>query len=56
LVSPPDAGERASQGTPDPAPTTPARPAGSRVLLMLICLVTFLVCFGGALAATQQLR
>jgi serine/threonine protein kinase len=53
LVSPPDPGAWASPHTPEPAP---ARAAGSRVLLTLICLVTFLVCFGGALAATQQLR
>jgi serine/threonine protein kinase len=47
LVSPPD---RAS-------PSTEASvPAGSRLLLALICLAVFLTCFGGALLATQQLR
>jgi serine/threonine protein kinase len=56
LVSPPDPGAWAARQTPEPAPAGPASPAGSRVLLTLICLVTFLVCFGGALAATQQLH
>jgi serine/threonine protein kinase len=55
LVSPPEVGEAAGH-TPEPVGASPARPAGSQALLMLICLVTFLVCFGGALEATQHLR
>jgi hypothetical protein len=51
LVSPPE--PVAGAGGPTPGP---ARPAGSRLLLTLICLGTFLVFFGVALAATQQLR
>jgi hypothetical protein len=53
LVSPPEP-EPGAGHTPGPART--ARPAGSRLLLTLICLGTFFMCFGLALAATQQLR
>jgi serine/threonine protein kinase len=49
------------------SPPTPARPTldttgaatrapGGRVLLLLACVAVFLVCFGGALVATQQLH
>jgi serine/threonine protein kinase len=54
LVSPPEPGAGAAGHTPGPART--GRPAGSRLLLTLICVGTFLMCFGVALAATQQLR
>jgi serine/threonine protein kinase len=47
LVSPPEQVRR---------PTADAPPSGSRVLLTLVCLAVFVACFGGALAATQQLR
>jgi serine/threonine protein kinase len=36
--------------------TGDAAPAGSRLLLALVCLAVFLACFGGALVATQQFR
>jgi hypothetical protein len=56
LVSPPEPSAWASPA-PDPATEpTPSAPAGSRVLLALMCLVAFLACFGGALVVTQQLR
>lgn len=46
LVSPPDYRRRTDD---DEAP------AGSRVLLLLVCLAAFVACFVGALVATQQL-
>jgi eukaryotic-like serine/threonine-protein kinase len=55
LVSPPEPGAGVAPRTPEPAAAGLGRLAGSRVLLTLICLVTFVVCFGAALAATQQL-
>jgi serine/threonine protein kinase len=48
LVSPPDPGI-----APEPAA---AAPTGSRVLLVLMCVLAFLACFGGALVVTQQLH
>lgn len=53
LVSPPDPTYRVSHDQPAPAP---ASVSGGRVLLGLVCLVVFLVCFGGALLATNTLR
>jgi eukaryotic-like serine/threonine-protein kinase len=51
LVSPPDYSPYRSGDAPDaPAPT------GSRLLVALVCLAVFLVCFGGALVLTQQLH
>jgi len=51
IVSPPE---------PTPASSTagdePPRRTGPRVLLALTCVAVFLVCFGGALVATQQLH
>ena len=46
LVSPPE--HRRS--------TAAAAPAGSRLLFALVCLAVFIVCFGGAMMATQQLH
>jgi eukaryotic-like serine/threonine-protein kinase len=56
LVSPSESGAPSAPHTPEPAPAGHRRAPGSRMLLTLICLATFLVCFGGALVATQQLR
>jgi serine/threonine protein kinase len=58
LVSPPELGSASfspSTPTPVPAAGAPAR-SGSRLLLVLACLAAFVVCFGGALAATEQLH
>jgi serine/threonine protein kinase len=55
LVSPPEPSAWPSpvpDGTSDPSPVS----SGSRALLVLMCLVAFVACFGGALVATQQLR
>jgi serine/threonine protein kinase len=52
LVSPPDVSSRPVSGSAEAKPTS----TGSKVLLALVCLAVFLACFGGALAATQQLR
>ncbi len=52
LVSPPDPSSRPASGSLGAKPTS----TGSKALLALICLAVFLACFGGALAATQQLR
>ena len=51
LVSPPDSEQRAAG-----AGAAPARAAGSKALLLLVCLAVFLACFGGALVVTQQLH
>ena len=37
-------------------PAAPPRAAGSKALLVLVCLAVFLACFGGALVVTQQLH
>jgi eukaryotic-like serine/threonine-protein kinase len=50
LVSPPDPG-----AGPPPEPAA-AAPTGSRALLVLMCVLAFLACFGGALVVTQQLH
>ena len=47
LVGPPDQRRQASR---DEAP------AGSRVLIWLVCVAVFVACFVGALVVTQQLR
>jgi eukaryotic-like serine/threonine-protein kinase len=47
LVSPPDQWRRA---------TGDEEPAGSRVLIWLVCVAVFVACFVGALVVTQQLR
>jgi serine/threonine protein kinase len=51
LVSPPDPGQR-NPGVP----AAPARAAGSKALLVLVCLAVFLACFGGALVITEQVH
>ncbi len=51
LVSPPGPSQRSSG-----EPVASARGSGSRLLLVLVCLAVFLVCFGGALVVTQQLH
>jgi serine/threonine protein kinase len=50
LVSPPEPGRNPSLDR------TPAGASGSRALLVLICAVVFLACFGGALVVTNLLR
>jgi serine/threonine protein kinase len=52
LVSPPDPSSRPASGSLGAKPAS----TGSKALLALFCLAVFLACFGGALAATQQLR
>ncbi|MGA8246512.1 MAG: serine/threonine-protein kinase [Nocardioides sp.] len=52
LVSPPDPSPAAVASSSEQTRT----PTGSRLTLVLVCAAVFLVCFGGALAATQQLR
>jgi serine/threonine protein kinase len=47
LISPPGRG---------PRPTREAAPAGSRLLVALVCLAVFVVCFAGAWVITQQVR
>jgi serine/threonine protein kinase len=49
LVSPPEPSRARSGGRGGDR-------SGSRVLLVLVCAVVFLACFGGALVATNQLR
>ena len=51
LVSPPESARRPTASTDEPP-----RAAGSRLLLVLVCAAAFLVCFGGAMVATQQLH
>ncbi len=51
LVNPPDPGRRTSE-----VPSAPASTAGSKVLLILVCVAVFLACFGGTLVVTQQLH
>jgi eukaryotic-like serine/threonine-protein kinase len=51
LVSPPDPTQRSSGES-----VGPAKAAGSTLLLVLVCVAVFLVCFGGALVVTQQLH
>ncbi len=51
LVSPLEVSARSPWASP-----APTRPTGSRLLLVLGCVVVFLTCFTGALVAVQQLR